>query len=61
MISISMTKKAPDAIVEEDELRKDGKKSWKILRLIYIVTDFFIVIKKLQKIDKNFCIDLIKR
>jgi len=36
------------------------RKQWKIFRLIYI--DFFIVykiIKKLQKIGKNFCTDLI--
>jgi len=51
------------AAVKEDKLRKDRKKSWKngwkILRLIYIVSIFFIVIKKMQKIDKNFCTDLI--
>jgi len=31
------------AAVEKDELRKDGKKSWKtkILWLIYIVLNFF--------------------
>jgi len=42
--------------VEEDELRKDEKKSWKtkILRLIHIVSIFFIAIQKFQKIGKNF-------
>jgi len=42
IISISVTKNAPDfrcpAVVEDDELRKDRKKSWKIFRLIYIVS-----------------------
>jgi len=43
----------------ENKLRKHEKKSWKILRLIYIVSIFFfIVIKKFPKIDKNFCTDL---
>jgi len=30
VILISMTKNGPSAAVEEDELWKDGKKSWKI-------------------------------
>jgi len=33
----------------EEELRKDGKKSWKIFRLIYIVSIFFIIINKIVK------------
>jgi len=36
------------AIVEKDELRKDGKK-WKILRLIYIIVFFCN-----KKISKNW-------
>jgi len=59
MISISDKEQLRTA-VEEDELRKDRKKWWKILWLIYIVPIIFIVIiKKLQKINKNFCTDLI--
>jgi len=61
MISISLTKNAPDApcsygrerIAErwEKVVKNNG-----ILWLIYIVSIFFIVIKKLQKIKKkNFC------
>jgi len=32
----------PAAVEEEDELRKDGKKSWKLLRLIYTVSIFLL-------------------
>jgi len=61
-ISDKVRSKHP-ATVEEDELQKNWKKSWKtientLINLIYYI-DFFIVIKKLQKIGKNFCTDLI--
>jgi len=43
------------AAMEEDKMRKDGKKSWKIFPLIYIASFFFYCNKKkLQKISKNF-------
>jgi len=48
----------------KDKSQKDGKKSWKMMEntsinlLLYCI-DFFIVIKKSQKISKNFCTDLI--
>jgi len=54
---ISVTKNSErSAAVEKDKLRKDGKKLWNDnintwINLYYI--DFFIV-KKLQKIGKNF-------
>jgi len=41
-----MIKNALDAAMEEDELRKDGKKSWKTMKnisIIYVVLIFFIV------------------
>jgi len=50
------------AAVEEDELRKDGKKSRKMMKNTFINLyriDFFIVIKKLLKINKNVWTDLI--
>jgi len=54
------TKNAPDVLQlwKKTNCEKIGK-SWKIYRLIYIVSTFFIVIKKLQTIGKNFCTDLI--
>jgi len=65
MISISMIKKRSERFtaVEENKksLEKDGKK-WKTMEntsiSLYCI-NFFIVIKKLQKIDKNCCTDLI--
>jgi len=54
MILISVTKNALDALqlwkrMNCGKIRKNREKRWKILRLIYIVTIFFIVIKKFQK------------
>jgi len=46
--------------VKENELRKDGKK-WKTIENISINLYFLIVIKKLQKINKNFCVNLINK
>jgi len=46
------------AAVKEGELRKDGKKMKNTSINLYCI-DFFIVIKKLQKIGKNFCTNLI--
>jgi len=48
------------ATVKENELRKDGKK-WKTMENISINLFFLIVIKKLQKINENFCADLINK
>jgi len=56
-----MTKNASDALQEKDKLRKDRKK-WKSIENTSInlyCIDFFIVIKKSQKIGKTFCTDLI--
>jgi len=59
-----MTKNTPNVLqLWEDELWKDGKKSWKMMENIsinsYCIDRFFlIVVKKLQKISKNFCTDL---
>jgi len=57
VISISMTKNAPDAPqlwnrTNCEKMRKNHGKRWKILRLIYIVLyciNFFIIIKKIAK------------
>jgi len=62
--SISVTKNVLDILQlwKRTNCGKMGKsqgKRWKILRLIYIVLIFFIVIEKVAKIGKNFCTDLI--
>jgi len=64
MISISTTKSVSNAVqlwkrTNCGKIRKSGKRL-KILRLIYIVSIFLILIKKLQKIGWNICTDLIK-
>jgi len=43
MISVSVTKNAP-VVVEENELRKDGKKSWKTMKNTLINLYFFALI-----------------
>jgi len=62
VISIISVKKRFEcsAVVKEDELQKNEKK-WKTMENTLInLSIFFIVIKKLQKIGKNFCTDLIQ-
>jgi len=53
MISISVSKNASNAPqLEEDELQKDGKKSWKTMEDISInlyCIDFFYCNKKITK------------
>jgi len=44
--------------MEKDKLRKDEKSREK--QYFNIISIFLIVIKKLQKIGKNFCIGLIE-
>jgi len=56
MISISVTRRP--AVVEEDELRKDEKKSWKAMENTSInlyCIDFFYCNKKIaKKLAKNW-------
>jgi len=62
VFSISVTKNTLDALqlLEEDETVEKWKKMENTSINLYCIDFFFIVIKKLQKFGKNFCIDLIK-